>query len=166
MFVGKRLPSIRLMEAELTEQFASAVHGFLKKIAQFVSYTFKKLRDVDLVEFSAMSVMNILKVCHRASAPLYPKGYFLRKLVNRKPYEEISYYKEMAPYGPTYFLMTVIAELFWCNGRSKRFTTPMVYAYMRLVHRFQTNWAKVILHCLKTDICFLQKHAVPPTTQR
>ncbi|KAL3676716.1 hypothetical protein R1sor_026664 [Riccia sorocarpa] len=65
-----------------------------------------------------------------------------RKLVNGQPYEEISYYKDAAPYGSTYFLMNVIAELFWCNGRSTRFTTPMVYAYMRSLHGFQTNWAK------------------------
>ncbi|KAL3685277.1 hypothetical protein R1sor_003299 [Riccia sorocarpa] len=85
-----------------------------------------------------------------------------RKLVNGRPYEEISYYKEAAPYGPTFFLMSVIAELFWCNGRSTRYTMPMVYAYMRSLHGFQTNWAKVILHCLKTEIQFLQKRARAP----
>ncbi|KAL3683574.1 hypothetical protein R1sor_001596 [Riccia sorocarpa] len=85
-----------------------------------------------------------------------------RKLVNGRPYEEISYYKEAAPYGPTYFLMSVIAELFWCNGRSTRYTTPMVYPYLRSLHSHQTNWAKVILHCLKTEIQFLQKRARTP----
>ncbi|KAL3683978.1 hypothetical protein R1sor_002000 [Riccia sorocarpa] len=85
-----------------------------------------------------------------------------RKLVNGQPYEEISYYKEAAPYGATYFLMTIICVLFWCNGRSTRFTTPMVYAYMRSIHGFSTNWAKMILHCLKIEICFLQKRARSP----
>ncbi|KAL3695518.1 hypothetical protein R1sor_009594 [Riccia sorocarpa] len=41
--------------------------------------------------------------------------------------------------------MSLIAELFWCNGRSARFTTPMVYAYMRSIHGFQTNWAKALV---------------------
>ncbi|KAL3685954.1 hypothetical protein R1sor_003976 [Riccia sorocarpa] len=227
-FVGKRLPSIRLMEAELFTQFASAGHSFLKKIAEFVPYSFKDLANVDEVEFAAMNSFKILKyvtglqrLCipedvfwyafwntdadgdrllikgmdgatcvvgwHEVSVAFgashsetedfraikinnkafsqYRPGEFLpetvetnaqRKLVNGQPYEEISYYKEAAPYGPTYFLMSVIAELFLCNGRSTRFTTPMVYAYMRSIHGFQTNWSKVILHCLKTKICFLQ----------
>ncbi|KAL3676289.1 hypothetical protein R1sor_026237 [Riccia sorocarpa] len=245
-FVGKRLPSIRLMEVDLADQYASAGTDFLKKTAQFVPYTFKDLADVDLVEFSAMTNMNMLKyvtgiqrycvpedvfwyafwntdadgdrllikgtsgaTCvvgwHEVSVAFgashgveespsrqhdngeaeefraikinnkafsqYKPQEFLpktvetnaqRKLVNGQPYEEISYYKEAAPYGPTYYLMSIIAELFWCNGRSTRFTTPMVYAYMRSVHGFQTNWAKVILHCLKTEIAFLQKRAQTP----
>ncbi|KAL3681113.1 hypothetical protein R1sor_024069 [Riccia sorocarpa] len=51
-----------------------------------------------------------------------------RKLVNGNPYEEISYYKDAAPYGPTYFLMTVIAKLFWCNGRNDFAGTQLVSA--------------------------------------
>ncbi|KAL3702080.1 hypothetical protein R1sor_020102 [Riccia sorocarpa] len=228
---GKRLPSIRLMEEDLQRQYASAGTGFLKKIVQFVSYGFKELADVDLVEFSAMSHLKMLKyvtgvqrLCvpedifwyafwntdaegdrllikgtggatcvvgwhevavafganHEESEEFraikinnknfsqYRPSEFLmetvdtnaqRKLVNGQPYEEISYYKEAAPYGPTFYLMSLIAELFWCNGRSARFTTPMVYTYMRSIHGFQTNWAKVILHCLKTEIQFLQKRA-------
>ncbi|KAL3676222.1 hypothetical protein R1sor_026170 [Riccia sorocarpa] len=201
-FVGRRLPSIKLMEADLTEQFASAGHGFLKKIAQFVPYTFKELQEVDLVEFSALGAMNMLKYVsglqrfcipedvsvafgashgeaeefraikiNNKNFAQYRPGEYLpetvetnaqRKLVNGQPYEEISYYKKAAPYGPTYFLMTIICELFWCNERSTRFTTPMVYAYMRSIHGFSTNWAKLILHCLKTEICFLQKRARSP----
>ncbi|KAL3678932.1 hypothetical protein R1sor_021888 [Riccia sorocarpa] len=171
-FVGKRLPSIRLMEADLSDNYASAGTDFLKKTAQFVPYTFKDLADVDLVEFSAMTSMNMLKygtsgsTCvvgwHEVSVAFgashgeaeefraikinnkafsqYKPQEFLpetmetnaqRKLVNGQPYEEISYYKDAASYGPTYYLMSIIAELFWCNGRSTRFTTPMVYAYMR-----------------------------------
>ncbi|KAL3685467.1 hypothetical protein R1sor_003489 [Riccia sorocarpa] len=59
--VGKGLPSIRLMEADLSAGFASAPVGFLKKIAQFVPYTFKELVDLELVEFSAMNAFNLLK---------------------------------------------------------------------------------------------------------
>ncbi|KAL3698402.1 hypothetical protein R1sor_012478 [Riccia sorocarpa] len=208
-FVGKRLPSIRLMEADYADQYASAGTDFLKKTAQFVPYTFKDLADLDLVEFSAMTNMKMLKYVTGIQQFCVPEDVFWyafwntdaegdrllikgtsgstcvvgwhevsykpqefltetveanaqRKLVNGQPYEEISYYKDAAPYGPTYTLMSVIAELFWCNGRSTRFTTPMVYAYMRSVHGFQTNWAKVILHCLKTEIAFLQKRARAP----
>ncbi|KAL3692987.1 hypothetical protein R1sor_006638 [Riccia sorocarpa] len=60
-FVGKRLPSIRLMEADLSDNYASAGTDFLKKTAQFVPYSFKDLADMDLVEFSAMTSMNMLK---------------------------------------------------------------------------------------------------------
>ncbi|KAL3693254.1 hypothetical protein R1sor_006905 [Riccia sorocarpa] len=118
----------------------------------------------DTEEFRAIKINN------KNFSEYRPSEYLLetvetnaaRKLVNGRPYEEISYYKEAAPYGPTYFLMSVIAELFWCNGRSTRYTTPMVYAYMRSLHGHQTNWAKVILHCLKTEIQFLQKRARTP----
>ncbi|KAL3681472.1 hypothetical protein R1sor_024428 [Riccia sorocarpa] len=238
-FVGKRLPVMRLMEAEFAKQYASAGDQFLKKIAHFVPYSFKDLSEVDLVEFSAMTAMKMLKyitgvqrLCvdpedvfwyalwntdadgdrllikscsgttciigwHEVSVAfgashseseefrtitlntknfaLYRPGEFLmetvetntqRKLVNGNPYEEITYYKEAAPYGPTYFLMSVIAELFWCNGRSVRFTTPMVYAYMRSLHGHQTNRSKVILHNLKTEIFFLQKRALQPDNSK
>ncbi|KAL3696538.1 hypothetical protein R1sor_010614 [Riccia sorocarpa] len=50
-----------------------------------------------------------------------------KKLVSGQPYEEINYYKEAAPYGPTYYLMTIISELFWCNVRSPRFTSAQVF---------------------------------------
>ncbi|KAL2632186.1 hypothetical protein R1flu_016872 [Riccia fluitans] len=43
-----------------------------------------------------------------------------KKLVNGQPYEEILYYKDAAPYGPTYHLMTTVAELFCSTGRSNR----------------------------------------------
>ncbi|KAL3682981.1 hypothetical protein R1sor_001003 [Riccia sorocarpa] len=230
----KRLPSIRLMEDELSRTFASARAGFLSKIAMFVPYTFKDMVDIDLVEFLAIEHLKMLnyitgvqRLCvpedilsyafwntdaegdrllikgtsgttcvvgwHEVAVAFganhldteefrairinnknfseYSPGEYLletvetnaaRKLVNGRPYEEISYYKEAAPYSPTFFLMSMIAELFWCNGRSTRYTTPMVYAYMRSLHGFQTNWAKVILHYLKTEIQFLQKRARAP----
>ncbi|KAL3678513.1 hypothetical protein R1sor_021469 [Riccia sorocarpa] len=196
-FVGKRLPCVKLMEEQLSSSFASAPQGFLRKTAQFVPYSFKKLADLDLVEFSALTAFKLIKyitgiqrLCvpedifwysfwntdadgdrllikgcngqtcvvgwHEIAVAFgashseteefraikinnknfsqYRAGDFLmetvetnaqRKLVNGQPYEEISYYKDAASYGPTYFLMNVIAELFWCNWRSTRFTTPM-----------------------------------------
>ncbi|KAL2641551.1 hypothetical protein R1flu_009138 [Riccia fluitans] len=54
-----------------------------------------------------------------------------KKLVSGQPYEEVLYYKDAAPYGPTYHLMTIVAELFWSAGRSNRFLTPMILAYLR-----------------------------------
>ncbi|KAL3685964.1 hypothetical protein R1sor_003986 [Riccia sorocarpa] len=37
-------------------------------------------------------------------------------LVSGKDYEEVLYYREAAPYGPTYYLMTLIAEVFWSHS--------------------------------------------------
>ncbi|KAL3690435.1 hypothetical protein R1sor_016744 [Riccia sorocarpa] len=180
--VGKRLPSIRLMEAQFSSSF-SAPQEFLQKIAQFVPYSFKELADVDLVEYSALCAFNLIKyvtgiqrLCvpedvfwyafwntdadgdrllikgcsgstcvvgwHEIAVAFganhtdaeefraikinnknfsqYRAGEYLaetvetnaqRKLVNGQPYEEISYYKEAAPYGPTYFLMNVISGI-------------------------------------------------------
>ncbi|KAL2651958.1 hypothetical protein R1flu_020086 [Riccia fluitans] len=42
-----------------------------------------------------------------------------KKLVNGQRYEEILYYKDAAPYGPTYHLMTTVAELFWSTGKNQ-----------------------------------------------
>ncbi|KAL3687755.1 hypothetical protein R1sor_014064 [Riccia sorocarpa] len=79
-----------------------------------------------------------------------------KKLVNWQRYEECLYYREAAPYGPTYYLMTIIAEIFWSAGRASRFLTPMVYAYLRSLNGHQTNWAKAILNSLRTEIVSLQ----------
>ncbi|KAL3694043.1 hypothetical protein R1sor_007694 [Riccia sorocarpa] len=108
-----------------------------------------------------------MKIAHKQFAALRP-GEFLpetvdsnvnKKLVSGQPHEEINYYKEAAPYGPTYYLMCVIAEALWCNVRSPRFTSAMVFAYMRSLHGFSTNWAKALLHGLRTEILYLQKRA-------
>ncbi|KAL2631578.1 hypothetical protein R1flu_016264 [Riccia fluitans] len=82
-----------------------------------------------------------------------------KKLVNGQRYEEILYYKDAAPYGPTYHLMTTMADLFWSAGRSNRFLTPMILAYLRGLHGHSYNWAKAILHGLRTKILFLQSRA-------
>ncbi|KAL3696830.1 hypothetical protein R1sor_010906 [Riccia sorocarpa] len=108
-----------------------------------------------------------MKIAHKQFAALRP-GDFLpetvdsnvnKKLVSDQPYEEINYYKEAVPYGPTYYLMSVIAEALWYNVRSPRITSAMVFAYMRSLHGFSTNWAKALLHGLRTEILYLQKHA-------
>ncbi|KAL3696468.1 hypothetical protein R1sor_010544 [Riccia sorocarpa] len=66
IFVGKRLSS----------QFASAFHGFLKKIAQFVSLTFKDHKDVDEVELSAMNALKMLKYVTGVQRCCVPEDVF------------------------------------------------------------------------------------------
>ncbi|KAL2609522.1 hypothetical protein R1flu_028095 [Riccia fluitans] len=96
-----------------------------------------------------------------------PRAYLLasvehnpnKKLVSGQPYEEVLYYKDAAPYGPTYHLMTTMAELFWSAGRSNRFLTPMILAYLRSLHGHGYNWAKAILHGLWNVIHFMQSRA-------
>ncbi|KAL3693312.1 hypothetical protein R1sor_006963 [Riccia sorocarpa] len=89
-----------------------------------------------------------------------------KKLVNGQRYEECLYYREAAPYGPTYYLMTIVAELFWCSGRAPRFLTPMVYAYLRSLSGHQTNWAKAILHSLRMEISSLQNRGKTRENQK
>ncbi|KAL3681244.1 hypothetical protein R1sor_024200 [Riccia sorocarpa] len=72
-----------------------------------------------------------------------------KELVSGKDYEEVLYYREAAPYRPTYYLMTLIAEVFWSHSRSNRFLMPIVYAYVRALHGHPYNWAKAILKSLK-----------------
>ncbi|KAL2608558.1 hypothetical protein R1flu_027131 [Riccia fluitans] len=62
-----------------------------------------------------------IKVMHTTLDKYDPRSYLPalietnpnKKLVSGQPYKEILYYKDAAPYGPTYHLMTRVAELFW-----------------------------------------------------
>ncbi|KAL3698631.1 hypothetical protein R1sor_012707 [Riccia sorocarpa] len=82
-----------------------------------------------------------------------------RELVSGGDYEEVHYYKEAAPYGPTFYLMSVISELFWGHAKNPRFQTPQVYAYLRGLHGHRCNWAKAILKVIRMEIVTLQKLA-------
>ncbi|KAL2653157.1 hypothetical protein R1flu_021285 [Riccia fluitans] len=82
-----------------------------------------------------------------------------KKLVNGQQYEEILYYKDASPYGPTYHLITTVAELFWSATRSNRFLIPMILAYLTGFHGHLYDWAKAILHGLRIKILFLQSRA-------
>ncbi|KAL3687719.1 hypothetical protein R1sor_014028 [Riccia sorocarpa] len=184
-FAGKRLPCVKLMEASILQEFNLQHHRYLRKMVQFIPFSFKELADLDLLEYSALSRLNLLnyvafgalhdqrdefraiKIAHKQFTGYKPGDYLPetmetnvnKKLVSGQPYEEINYNKEAAPYGSTYYLMSVIAELFLCNTQSPRFTSAQVYCYMRSLHGFKTNWAKALLHGLRTKILFLQKRA-------
>ncbi|KAL3699489.1 hypothetical protein R1sor_017511 [Riccia sorocarpa] len=107
------------------------------------------------------------KIMNRQLAPYKPSEFLPenveknlnKELVSGKDYEEVLYYREAAPYGPTYYLMTLIAEVFWSASRSNRFLMPMVYAYLRALHGHPYNWAKALLKSLKAEIAYLQKEA-------
>ncbi|KAL2607506.1 hypothetical protein R1flu_026079 [Riccia fluitans] len=103
--------------------------------------------------------MTLDKYNPRAYLPASVEHNPNKKLVSGQPYEEVLYYKDAAPYGPTYCLMTTVAELFWSAGRSNRFLTPMILAYLRGLHGHGYNWAKAILHGLWNKIHFLQSRA-------
>ncbi|KAL3695396.1 hypothetical protein R1sor_009472 [Riccia sorocarpa] len=108
-----------------------------------------------------------VKIMHRQLAPYKPAEFLPesveknlnKELVSGKDYEEVLYYREAAPYGPTYYLMTLIAEVFWSASRSNRFLMPMVYAYLRVLHGHPYNWAKAVLKSLKAEIGYLQKES-------
>ncbi|KAL2632483.1 hypothetical protein R1flu_003962 [Riccia fluitans] len=77
-----------------------------------------------------------------------------KKLVNGQRYKEILYYKDTTPYGPPYHLMTIMAKLFWSTGRSNKFLTPMILAFLCGLHGHSYNWVKAILRGLRTEILF------------
>ncbi|KAL3681045.1 hypothetical protein R1sor_024001 [Riccia sorocarpa] len=115
-----------------------------------------------------------IKVMHKQLLPYRP-GEFLPEMVERNPnrelvsgcdYEEVHYYKEAAPYGPTFYLMSVISELFWGHAKNPRFQTPQVYAYLRGLHGHLCNWAKAILKVIRTEIVTLQKLAKSEGSRR
>ncbi|KAL2630937.1 hypothetical protein R1flu_015623 [Riccia fluitans] len=59
-----------------------------------------------------------IKVMHTTLDKYNPRAYHPasiehnpnKKLVSGQPYEEVLYYKDTAPYGPTYYLMTTVTE--------------------------------------------------------
>ncbi|KAL3681171.1 hypothetical protein R1sor_024127 [Riccia sorocarpa] len=114
------------------------------------------------------------KIMHRQLAPYKPSEFLPeiveknlnKELVSGKDYEEVLYYREAAPYGPTYYIMTLIAEVFWSASRSNGFLMPMVYSYLRVLHGHPYNWAKAILKSLKSEIAYLQKEARAVKDQR
>ncbi|KAL2633399.1 hypothetical protein R1flu_004878 [Riccia fluitans] len=115
----------------------------------------------DKEHFRSIKVMHTMldKYNPRAYLPASVEHNPNKKLVSGQPYEEVLYYKDTAPYGPTYHLMTIVAKLFWSAGRSNRFLIPMVLAYLRDLHSHGYNWAKAILHGLQNKIHFLQSRA-------
>ncbi|KAL2607927.1 hypothetical protein R1flu_026500 [Riccia fluitans] len=229
--VGRRLPTIWLMDEELYNVSTTEQIQRFRSWIQFVPYSFKEMKDLDLVKILAMYCLNMLKYVASLQRHCVPEDIFLwglqnmdaegdrllvkdvrggtnvigwnkiavvfgakhndsedfrsikvmhttldkynpwaylpasvehnpnKKLVNGQPYEEVLYYKDVAPYGPTYYLMTTMAELFWSAGRSNKFLTPMILAYLRDLHGHGYNWAKAILHGLRNKIHFLQSRA-------
>ncbi|KAL2643919.1 hypothetical protein R1flu_011506 [Riccia fluitans] len=106
-----------------------------------------------------MMHMTLDKYNPRSYLPASVETNLNKKLVCGQRYEEILYYKDATLYGPTYHLMTIVAELFWSAGRSNTFLTLMILAYLRGLHGHSYNWAKAILHGLRTKILFLQSRA-------
>ncbi|KAL3679609.1 hypothetical protein R1sor_022565 [Riccia sorocarpa] len=107
-----------------------------------------------------------VKIMHRQLAPYKPSEFLPenveknlnKELVSGKDYEEVLY-REAAPYEPPYYLMTLLAEVFWYALRSNRFLMPMVYAYLRALHDHPYNWTKALLKSLNAKIAYLQKEA-------
>ncbi|KAL3690625.1 hypothetical protein R1sor_016934 [Riccia sorocarpa] len=229
--VGRHLPTINIMDDTLLQDFTLPEHKSAMDRIVFLPYTFKELKEVELVEYSAMCAFGITPYITVLQRHLVPRDLFYwglfscdasderliiiglngsatvvgwqelerafgakhseddefrakkimqkqllpynlsdflpvfieknsnKELVSGKEYEENTYYSEAAPYGPTYYLLTVIAELFWCNSKGPRYLTPMVYAYLRALHGNPYNWAKALLHGLKTEILSVQKES-------
>ncbi|KAL3686669.1 hypothetical protein R1sor_009243 [Riccia sorocarpa] len=229
--VGRHLPTINIMDDTLLQDFTLPEHKSAMDRIVFLPYTFKELKEVELVEFSAMCAFGITpfitvlqrnlvprdlfywglfscdasderlivtglngsatvvgwqelerafgakhseddefkatKIMQKQLLPYNPNDFLPvfteknsnKELVSGKDYEENAYYRETALYGPTYYLMIVIAELFWCNSKGTRYLTPMIYAYLRALHGNPYNWAKTLLHGLKTEILSVQKES-------
>ncbi|KAL3701818.1 hypothetical protein R1sor_019840 [Riccia sorocarpa] len=227
---GNRLRTMELLDASIMSQYSSLFHLSLKSITDFVPYTYKDIKDVDLMEYSALRHFGMLPYITLMGRHCVPSDVFYWGIFNTDasddkllitgpdgrsnvigwrevmtafggdhsakdefggtnitrsqllPYkpadslpetvldvseelgsgkdsEEIIYYREAAPYGPTYYLMTLIAEVFWSNFRDNRFLMPMVYSYLRALHGNLCNWAKAILKSLSSEITFLQNEA-------
>ncbi|KAL3688426.1 hypothetical protein R1sor_014735 [Riccia sorocarpa] len=171
---GNRLRTMELLDASIMSQYSSPFHLSLKSITDFVPYTYKDIKDVDLIEYSALRHFGMLpyitsmgRHCVPQLLPYKPTDFLpetveydvSEELGSGKDSQEVIYYREAAPYGPTYYLMMLIAEVFWSNFRGNRFLMSMVYSYLPALHGNPYNWAKAILKSLSLEITFLQNEA-------
>ncbi|KAL2624194.1 hypothetical protein R1flu_008439 [Riccia fluitans] len=78
------------------------------------------IADIFGMKHNKKEDFQFIKMMHTTFDKYNPRSYLPasvetnlnKKLVNGQRYEEILYYKDAAPYGPTYHLMTTVAELF------------------------------------------------------
>ncbi|KAL3699725.1 hypothetical protein R1sor_017747 [Riccia sorocarpa] len=57
---GNRLRTMELLDASIMSQYSSLFHLSLKSITDFVPYTYKDIKDVDLMEYSALRHFGML----------------------------------------------------------------------------------------------------------
>ncbi|KAL3686417.1 hypothetical protein R1sor_008991 [Riccia sorocarpa] len=204
--VGKRLLTMKLMGPEFSQDYNTSSTADIIKFSQFIPYSFKELNQVDIVKFSALQSLKMIKYVTALQRHCLPTDVFFGTIFNtdaegdrlvikgangitnvigwpetavafgahHDSKEEFRSNKvmhskpdlEAAPYGPTYYLMTIVAELFWLAGRAPRFLTPMLYAYLRSLSGHQTNWAKAILHSLRLEIISLQTRGKAKDNQK
>ncbi|KAL2642792.1 hypothetical protein R1flu_010379 [Riccia fluitans] len=159
--MGQRLPTIRMMDEDLYKANTTDTRGGTNVIGWNEIAIIFRAKHNDKEDFRSIKVMHTTldKYNPRSYLPVSIEANPNKNLVSGQRYEEILYYKDAAPYGPIYHLMTTVAELFWSQGRSNRFLTPMILAYLRGLHGHSYNWAKAILHYLWTEILFLQLRA-------
>ncbi|KAL2622805.1 hypothetical protein R1flu_003010 [Riccia fluitans] len=79
---GRRLPTIRLMDEEL---YNTSIMEQIQKFRfwiQFVPYSFKEMKDLDLVKILAMYCLNMLKYVASLQRHCVPEDIFLWGLQN------------------------------------------------------------------------------------
>ncbi|KAL2610062.1 hypothetical protein R1flu_028635 [Riccia fluitans] len=80
---GQRLPTIRLMDEELYNTSTTEQIQKFRSQIQFVPYTFKEMKDLDLVKILAMYCLNMLKYVALLQKHCVPKDIFLWGLQNK-----------------------------------------------------------------------------------
>ncbi|KAL2649369.1 hypothetical protein R1flu_017497 [Riccia fluitans] len=146
--VGRRLPTIRLMDEDLYKPTRRTLRSRLEDSA--LGSSWNEIAVIFEAKHNEKEDFPSIKVIHTTFDRYNPRSYLPasvetnpnKKHVSGQQYEEILYYKDVAPYGPTYHLMTTMAELFWSHGRSNKFLTLMILAYLRSLHSHNYNWAK------------------------
>ncbi|KAL3684273.1 hypothetical protein R1sor_002295 [Riccia sorocarpa] len=96
-FAGKRLPCVKLKEASILQEFDLQHHRYLCEMVQFIHYSFKELADLDQLEYSALSRLNLvafgavhdqrdefraIKIAHKQFAG-YKPGEYLAETVRQ-----------------------------------------------------------------------------------
>ncbi|KAL3696377.1 hypothetical protein R1sor_010453 [Riccia sorocarpa] len=173
-FAGKCLPCVKLMEASILQEFNLQHHRYLRKMVEFIHYSFKELADLDRLEYSALSRLNLLNYVTRIQCLCVADDVFWWSLFNTNVDGErllvrelngatcvIGWHEIQLAFGAVHDQRDEFRHIKIAHKQfaGPRFTSAQVYCYMRSLHGFKTNWVKALLHGLRTEILFLQKRA-------
>ncbi|KAL3681662.1 hypothetical protein R1sor_024618 [Riccia sorocarpa] len=80
--VGRRLLTVKLMGPEISQDYCSASTSDIIRNCQFIPYSFKELNQVDIVEFSALQSLKMVKYMTGLQRHCLPTDVFFWTIFN------------------------------------------------------------------------------------
>ncbi|KAL3701495.1 hypothetical protein R1sor_019517 [Riccia sorocarpa] len=80
--VGRRLLTVKLMGPEISQDYCSVSTSDIIRNCQFIPYSFKELNQVDIVEFSALQSLKMVKYVTGLQRHCLPTDVFFWTIFN------------------------------------------------------------------------------------